>query len=303
MTPLLLVFLDGVGVGAPSDDNPFSALDLPALRSWLGGDLVSGCGRREADRQVSEIDANLGVEGLPQSATGQATLFTGVNAARHMGRHVAAYPGPRLKALLDEHGLLARLDAAGRRVAFANAFSARYLEELVAGRRRVSVTVHLALRAGLRLRTESDLEAGSAISWDLERDLYGRALDRSLSRVDPETAGAQLAALAAEHDLTLYESFLTDLAGHGRWQIDVASTLRRIDRFLGGLRSALPDDMTALIVSDHGNVEEPEHRRHTRNPVPLAALGPAARDFASVRSLADVTPAVFRALARSAGDS
>ena len=51
-----------------------------------------------------------------------------------------------------------------------------------------------------------------------------------------------------------------------------------------------------VLCSDHGNVEEPEHARHTRNPVPLIALGPRAAAFAGARSIVDLTPAVLRAL-------
>ena len=53
--------------------------------------------------------------------------------------------------------------------------------------------------------------------------------------IDAAEAGAHLAALAVRHDLTLYETFLTDLAGHGRIPITAGDAIERLDRFLGGL--------------------------------------------------------------------
>ncbi|MDX1740430.1 MAG: peptidase, partial [Rhodothermales bacterium] len=53
---------------------------------------------------------------------------------------------------------------------------------------------------------------------------------------------------------------------------------------------------TLLLTSDHGNLEDLSVKTHTRNPVPFVALGPAAHDFAEVRSILDVTPAILRSL-------
>lgn len=289
--------MDGVGLGAAARDNPFASLALPCLEALIGGPLVAGCARQAARLRVAELDATLGVEGLPQSATGQTTLFTGVNAARRLGRHVPAYPGPRLKAILAAEGLLGRARRAGLEVGFANAFRNGHLAELAASRRRPSVTVYSALQAGLRLRTVDDLVRGEAVSWDLERDLFARSLGRPLPRRSAWEAGEDLVGIAAGHDLTLFETFLTDLAGHGRGGLDVGIVLSRLDRLVGGITGALPSGMTLVLCSDHGNVEEPGHRRHTRNPVPLVVAGSAASCFAGVSSLDQVAPAIVAALA------
>ena len=47
-------------------------------------------------KQVSllALDAGLGVEGLPQSATGQAVLLTGVNIPAELGYHYGPKPNP-----------------------------------------------------------------------------------------------------------------------------------------------------------------------------------------------------------------
>ncbi len=92
-----------------ADGNPFASRALPALAALAGGPLIAGCARTEPGRIVREVDATLGVDGLPQSGTGQTTLFTGVNAAQALGRHVPAFPGPRLKAIIEAEGLLAKV--------------------------------------------------------------------------------------------------------------------------------------------------------------------------------------------------
>ncbi len=293
---VLIFFIDGIGLGPNHRMNPFVSARMPVLREILGGPLV-------ADRPLSrpglcfvEADATLGVAGLPQSATGQTTLFTGVNAARRLERHVAAFPGPRLKAILESDCILGRARRQGCEVAFANTFSHETLAALKVGKRRISATVFLAMAAGARLRTVSDLVSGKSVSWDLERDVFATYAREDIPPIDASEAGGHLADLAAAHDLTLFETFLTDLSGHRRGNLAPEAVLARLDSFLGGLIARLPPTVTLVLCSDHGNIEETDHRRHTRNPVPVVALGPSAPCFADVCSLKDVTPAVLAAL-------
>ena len=49
---------------------------------------------------------------------------------------------------------------------------------------------------------------------------------------------------------------------------------------------------TLLMTSDHGNVESIAAPTHTRNPVPLLAVGPAAWAFAGVASIADIADVI-----------
>lgn len=67
------LFIDGVGIAPPSPDNPVNPEVCPALCR-----LIRDHGK--------PIDANLDVPGLPQSATGQTTMFTGVNASQFIDR-------------------------------------------------------------------------------------------------------------------------------------------------------------------------------------------------------------------------
>ncbi|MEO0807063.1 MAG: hypothetical protein AAFY33_12240, partial [Cyanobacteria bacterium J06643_4] len=84
----LLVFLDGVGLGEPNNNNPLAQPEaMPFLSDYLGQRLLKGAALRQSNVLLKAIDATLGVEGLPQSATGQATIYTGQNAPKFLGRH------------------------------------------------------------------------------------------------------------------------------------------------------------------------------------------------------------------------
>jgi hypothetical protein len=300
MDRVLLIFVDGVGLAPAADDNPLARVPTPALSGLLGGPLV----RETAEvppggahgAVLVPLDATLEVEGLPQSATGQTTLFTGVNAAAHLGRHVSAFPGPRLKALIETHGVLRRARAAGLDVTFANPYTRGYFERVAARRGRHSATTVTAMTAGLRLRGVGDLARGEAVAWDIVRDRFGAGRPGAPPPVTPEEAGRHLATLAGGHRLTLWETFYTDLAGHRRFDLSPEEAVRRLDGLLAGVLAHRPPELTVLLTSDHGNLEEASHTVHTRNPVPLLAVGPLAERFRPLASLTEVTPAVLGVL-------
>lgn len=299
MARFLLLFVDGVGLGPAGTGNPLSTVPMPALASVLGGALtIERVGARAPELALVALDAALGVPGLPQSATGQTALFTGVNAPALLGRHVAAFPGPRLAEVLSEHSLLARARRAGHAATFANPYTPRYFEEVGSGRRRHSATTLAALAAapeGAPLRGLAELAAGRACTWDVCRDHFQRWAPE-VEPVAAERAGRELAAVASEHELTLWETFMTDLAGHGRWGWTAAEALSRLDGLLAGLLATRPHDLTILLTSDHGNLEVADHGSHTPNPVPLLAIGPAAPDLADLDRLDQVTPRLLALL-------
>ena len=138
------------------------------------------------------LDARLGVPGLPQSATGQATILTGVNAPRRVGRHVSAIPDRRVRELLEEDNLFRMLGRAGRRATFANAYTPAYFARK---RAHISATTRSLMAAGIPLRRLEDLRAGRALFhdysnlWLRERATIGSAArsaaSSSLSRRPP----------------------------------------------------------------------------------------------------------------------
>jgi len=292
--PVCFVFLDGVGLASASTTNPFTRASTPTLHNLLGGPMVLEQVVDCQDVLLLPLDACLGIEGLPQSATGQTALFTGVNAAAHVGAHVPAYPSSALRQIIAEHSVLKKASERGLRATFANAYSDTYWERVRQRKLRHSASTLATMAADLRLRTLSDLRREQAVYWDITHEVMHRLLGLDIGSVTPEQAGNRLARLTSSHDLVLFESFLTDLAGHGRLPWPSVEILAKVDSFLGGLLDALPEGATLVLSSDHGNLEDSTTRAHTCNPVPLLAVGPGAREFRSARSITEVTPCILR---------
>ncbi len=276
----LLVFIDGLGLGSSDPEiNPIHSGVCPCLEELLKGAVP--------------VDALLGVEGMPQSATGQTTLFTGVNAARVMGRHVEALPGPKLKEVIAGHSIFKQLSARGYRGTFANAFFVDDVKE-VFERRRQSVTTVASLTALGSVRNTEDMLCNWAVYQDLTREtLRSRGYDGPL--VTPREAAGHLLSIAREHDFTLFEFFLTDVAAHKGTRADQLEILTRLDEFLAVARAHVDTPRGLfLLTSDHGNIEDSTTRLHTLNPVPLVAIGQGALELkAAVKSLVDVVPALL----------
>ena len=296
---VLWVFLDGVGLGPAGADgvNPFATLDLPAFERLAGGQRWTDEARpvRKARHTFVPVDATLGVDGLPQSGTGQAALFTGLNAAQAQGRHFGPYPPSRARPLVESGSVFARLadEIGAERLAFANAYPERFFRAAEA-RGRWTVTTLAARSAGVRLRGDSDLAAGRALTADLTGEGWRRLLDPSLNVISEAQAAGRLLDLLTAHDFVLQEYFLTDKAGHSQDPDRAAEVLRQLDRFFGALLDGLAGGDLLVISSDHGNLEDLSTKGHTRHPVPLAAWGAGADAFAGAGSILDATPAVVQ---------
>ncbi len=279
----LLLFFDGVGVGADDPGtNPFAAIGARRLAPLRGGPPGDGAAFRA-------LDAGLGVAGLPQSATGQTTLFTGVNAARHAGRHVPGLPGPRLRPLLEQESLFLKLVRAGRRPTFANAYTRAHLD---ASRPRWSATTRMVMASGVPFRIAGEEDRQDAA---LYHDYTGEWLERRghpAVRRDAAAAARVLVRLLDGHDLVLYEYFLTDLAAHRGSPEDRIAQARRVEELLDAVLDAVDlAQHRVLVTSDHGTLEEMDHTRHTRNPVPLLGWGRDAGTLVDrVGRMEDLTP-------------
>lgn len=302
---VFLLFIDGMGLGGDDPEvNPLLTAQMPAFRSLLGGNPLwrGAVPFSGPDLAVVATDPCLDVPGLPQSATGQTTIFTGQNAARAIGRHLNAYPTPRLRAILEEHSIFRRVVARGLKATFLNAFRPEFFEWVAAGqplqadrRYRPSASTVAALAGGMHVfRNFDQLRRGEAVGFDIDHEVL-RQMGYDVEPVDPVEAGRRAARVAAEHHFTLYEHFLTDKAGHARDMAEARRVLERLDAFLAGLLQELPEDHLLLITSDHGNIEDLSVKTHTLNPVATFVRGPGAGAVASgIRSLLDITPAILR---------
>ena len=278
----IYLFVDGLGLREPAADNPINKEVCPAL--W-----------RLIVNHSKPVDACLGLEGLPQSATGQATMFTGVNCAAAVGRHCEGFPGADLRRIIEDNNLFIELRRRNKRIRFADAYLVDSVEE-VRSRRFKSVTTVMALTVPESVSVTNDLMADRALMQDLTREtIQDRYPD--IPVVSPQRAAEHLFNIALSNDFTLYEFFQTDVSGHSMDYARACAVLRTYDRFLSALmRCTEAAGITLLLTADHGNIEAINERGHTRNPVPFVAFGPGEawiRD--RIESLQDVTPAILEA--------
>lgn len=285
----LLLFVDGLGLGrSDPETNPLVRARLTRLR------LTQGAPSPDPHAVLVPTDACLGVAGLPQSATGQTSIMAGLNAPAAVGRHINGYCTRSLAALLDSRSLFSRVKAGGGGATFANAYTPRFLANPP---RFLSVTTVAVRQAGIRLRTLEDLARGEALFHDFTNRLLPER-GYSLPPVTPREAGRRLAVLTSSHAFTMYEHFLTDLAGHAQDMTRAVEVLENLEALLDGVLSHL--DLSrhlVVLTSDHGNIEDLSTKQHTLNPVPTLFWGHAAPGRAvAIRNLADIAPAILRYL-------
>ncbi len=304
-----MLFVDGLGLGHPDPAiNPFFRARLPVLTSLYSGALPS----LEHATNFSEtstcgfLDANLGVDGLPQSGTGQTALFTGVNGAKIIGKHFGPYPYSTLKPIIAEKNIFRRLLDAGKKPLFANAFPQRYFDYMDKHPVRMSVTSFSCTSCNLPLLRVGDLAAGKGISADITSQGWVHLGHPEIPVISPQEAGRRLVHLTEGNDFVLFEYWHTDRAGHSQKMEDAVYALERLDSFLDGVLGSMNMATTLLLItSDHGNMEDLSTKSHTRNPVPLILRGYKHHDLwkaiqpssNNIPDLTAVTPSILECMA------
>src|SRR5690606_29855481 len=191
---IVLVFLDGVGIGPPDARiNPFLAARLPTFAALGGGHVptLTAPSASGPDGHVFPLDATLGVAGIPQSGTGQTALLTGVDAAALFGGHFGPWIPVRLRPVVRERSVLRRAAEAGRSVAFANAYPEGWPGP--GGSRRIAGPPLAAEGAGALIRHGDALAREEAVSSEIVNGAWRERFGlEGLPDVDPRRAGRNL---------------------------------------------------------------------------------------------------------------
>jgi len=292
---ILLFFIDGLGIGTRGPHNPLDGLADAAPLAIFQNETNS----IPHDGVLVSTDPRLGVEGRPQSASGQTTILTGINAPSLLGYHKQGFPNVAMREIIAEHSIFLQLTNAGiTPITFANAYTPRFFEERP---RWVSATTAAVEAAGLNFRTLADLKADRAVYQDFTNQFI---IERG-GEIEPRTparAAEVLATIAGENRFTLYEYFITDKVGH-KQDIDLAKVvLQNLASFLRALLNRVDLARTSVILtSDHGNIEDLSSRNHTLNDVPTIVWGAHRDQIAGrIKSLADITPAIVDTLTKKA---
>jgi 2,3-bisphosphoglycerate-independent phosphoglycerate mutase len=292
---VLLFFIDGLGIGTRGPFNPLDGLDdvtpLAMFRDEEPKTIRDGI--------VVPTDACLGIEGRPQSASGQTTILTGINVPATLGYHKQGFPNSAMLEILRHHSIFLQLTRAGiEPITFANTYTQRFFEERP---RWVSATTAAVEAAGLNFRTLTDLKAGRAVYQDFTNALLIERGEEVSPRT-PNEAASVLARIVSENRFTLYEYFITDKAGHAQDMSAARVVLRNLARLIRELLTRIDLHHTSVILtSDHGNIEDLSSRNHTLNPVPTIVWGANKEQIAGrIKNLADITPAIVEALTEKA---
>lgn len=290
-TRVLLFFIDGLGIGKRGPFNPLDnlpdATPLAVFQDEPPTPFLDGI--------VVPTDPRLGIEGRPQSASGQTTILTGVNAPAAVGYHKQGFPNQALLEIIRNHSIFRQLvDAGVQPVTFANAYTSRFFNERP---RWVSATTAAVEAAGLRFRTIDDVKNDAAVFMDYtNRYLIG--IGEDVAERSEAQAATVLSHIVAENRFTLYEYFITDKVGHAQ-DMDAARTvLTSLALLIRELLIKLDLERTTVILSsDHGNIEDLSIRNHTLHAVPTIIWGAQREQVAAkIQTLADITPAIVQLL-------
>ena len=304
---LLFIFLDGIGLGENNPEtNPFARARMPHLNRLLEGKslLRESAPFHGEHASLLAVDPAVGVPGLPQSATGQAILLTGINIPAELGYHYGPKPNPEVAAYLKEASLFSRLVKEGKKAALLNAYPPRYFDGIDSGKRLYSSIPLAVISAGLPLFRHNDLFAGRALSADFTGEGWRTMLGfRDAPMMDAAHAGQKLASLAKEYDFALFEYWASDYAGHKQQMENAVALMETFDGVLGGLTEAWHDGLI-LVTSDHGNMDDLSTRKHTDANVPALVIGDktAREEFTrDMKDLTDIAPAIWRTVMGSGG--
>lgn len=270
----ILLFIDGVGLGDRASYNPWTTHPTPNICQLLSGEPLSknAVGRHSDSVWLLETDAQLGVDGIPQSATGQATIFTGKNAPQFVGTHMSGFPLKRLRDWVMEDNIYKQFERMGFRATFANNYSDDFFERPTTKRGWISVSTAAILSSGQPLRMVPELLKGKAVFHDITRKALKR-YEPDIEEIEPEEAAKHMWSIASEYDLVIHEFFLSDYAGHKQNDELMAWVIHTYDRFLGELIRHRSSQDTIVLVSDHGNSEDLRTPLHTKSLVPTLVVG------------------------------
>ncbi|MDZ7716485.1 MAG: hypothetical protein U5J95_09760 [Balneolaceae bacterium] len=292
---VIFLFIDGVGLGADDPSNPFSGKKYESFLAMSNDQPFTKFSEtvQKKNHLFKPVDATLGVNGLPQSGTGQTALFTGKNAPQKIGKHFGPFPHSGIKDYLRKESLFNRLKEREKTGHFINAYPQIFFEK-AEQRNRWSCTTLMTKSAGFPLNRTEDVKEGRAITAGINQQAWREQLSIDVPVIEEKEAADRLLNAAMDFDVVLYEYYLTDKAGHSQNLDKAESVIQTYDRFLLQLIKEKRAGDTLVLCSDHGNVEDLSTKTHTFNKVPLFVLGPGAQELQDAENIMDITPGILR---------
>jgi predicted AlkP superfamily pyrophosphatase or phosphodiesterase len=281
--------------------NPFAAADLPTLDALSGGHRwLATTGPQRSERALFiPVDPRMGVPGRPQSGSNQATIVTGINVPQRIGQHYGPKPNLVTRDILDADNLFKQIIRSGKSAALLEAYPPRWHRVLNNGKMLPASYQYAVKAAGLPFMTVDDLRAGRALSGDWTGEGWHANLGFDDTPLyEAYDAGRKLVQLSRAYDFAFFSHWLTDVAGHRGTLEEGAALLQTFDAVMRGVLDEWHDEEGLVIVtSDHGNLEDISHGKHTTNDVPVVLIGDGKDAFADgLHDLTGLAPRIARLL-------
>jgi hypothetical protein len=186
-----------------------------------------------------------------------------------------------------------QITARGLPAALLEGYPPRWHDAVNRGKRLRASYQEAAHVAGLPIFTEREIFSGDALAVDWTGQGWRTELGYADSPIySPHDAGVKMVELSRRYAFALFPHWLTDTLGHRGTIADGVQILELFDGVMAGALAAWQDDEGLMIItSDHGNLEDLSHGKHTENDVPTIVIGADHRSFAArIHTLADLVP-------------
>jgi len=287
--------VDGLGLGQNDPErNPCIQSDLHILSCF-----ENGCGVRSVGKEgfLLPTDATLGVEGLPQSATGQTTILSGINCSKLLGRHLQGYPNGFLRDILRKYSLLKQVKELGFNPTFINVYRPIFFSLKEETKWHLSTTTVATLSADIPFFQIDDIRNRRSIYHDFTNEsLIKNGFE--VPRFSPEEAAHILVQTSKHYDLILYEYFITDQAGHSQDLERSREEIKKLEALIIAiLNECNLQKNLVILTSDHGNIEDLSVKTHTRNKVMTLIWGNGAEKMKDcIQTIQDITPVILHTI-------
>ncbi|ASV12002.1 metalloenzyme [Leptospira santarosai] len=281
---IFYMFIDGIGFGPDDPEtNPFSRYANSFFLPLAGKPIPENAPEPLKNAVFLKTDASMGIKGLPQSATGQTSLWTGINACKVLQRHLSGFPTFTLKKIISKYSIIRILEEHGFKADLLNCYTPAFDEHVKKNPRHLSASTLIQMASDKPLKGMEDLRQGKGLYMDITHEYlkefskgYLEESDDLFRIRDPYQTGKSIIRNCKEDGYTLciYEFFLTDKIGHKmNWEA-AQKYIGELEAFLTGVLEELnPNEDQLIVTSDHGNLENLSVDVHTLNQVPTVLYG------------------------------
>lgn len=281
---LFFLFLDGVGY-----------LEEDSNKQIFPYTLIKKLIQRKIEHISWGADANLGVDGIPQSGTGQVSILCGINAPAKIGKHFGPFAHPDNLEDIITKNIFEELKKNNILSCFVNAYPQKYFDTIQNGKYQ-GVFAKSFLSTYNQLNTYNELLHQKALSGDITNKRWLN-MGYNIDTISPLQASKIILDLGATYDFIVYEYFFTDHIGHERIKgKDKKELLSNLEEFILNLAKLVIDNnYNLLLCSDHGNIEDLSTKLHTNNPAFYLAVGSQKQFFfESIKDISQTKNAILK---------